>query len=386
MQPWQDPEVGKTKKKWEKFAEEHLAGDYLARDKAHEFSRERWEKCAEFGALSMAMPEEYGGQGLPLRYTVAAYEGLAHVCADTGFLFGLNSQVFGVQMPLLISGSEELKKEYLPKMCAGKLIGTLGFTEEGAGSDVFHVETRADKTDGGFVVNGKKTFVTNSPDADYTLLFAKTDDKKNAFDFTCFWVPLEGKGVRKGKAFDKASLRTVGFGEQIFEDCFVPDDHVLGGVGRGLNVLQEAVGWERGLLLAHCLGAMERVNDQSIKRANERMQFGKPLAKNQQLSSRIAEAVNNHRIGRTYVYDLAARLDKVGNASRILSECCGAKLFVTDAYVQQMLDATQLWGARGVLNDWSIQQDTRDALSSKIWAGSSETLRNTIAKQAGLKA
>jgi alkylation response protein AidB-like acyl-CoA dehydrogenase len=170
-------------------------------------------------------------------------------------------------------------------------------------------------------------------------------------------------------------------GRVNFKDVFVPQDHIIGSVGSGLNVLKYSIGWERVMLMGIILGPMARVLEQTIERVKTREQFGKPIGKYQQMSSKIAEMVMRQRMSRLTVYDLCGRLTEANGAiGNFLQDVAITKLYVTENWIQFMLDATQIWAGRGVCHDWSIQQDMRDALSSTIWAGTSETLRNTIAK------
>jgi hypothetical protein len=388
MQPWQEQGLEETRKKFKKFAQEHLAGggeDWRERDSKKEFSRERWQKCVDMGVLGLSMKREYGGQGLPYGYTLAAIEGMCEGCHDTGFFFAMSSQISGIQLALQTSGSEELKKKWLPQLIAGRHFACLGFSEESAGSDVFSIRTTAKEVEGGFVLNGEKSFTTNSLDSTCCLVFAKTADKKNTFDFTAFMVDMSWKGVSHGKPFDKATLRTCSMGRVNFDNVFVPKDHVIGSVGGGLNVLKYSIGWERIMLMGICIGPMSRVLAETVERVKTREQFGKPIGRYQQISSKIADMVMRQRMARMVVYDLAGRLTQANGAiGNFLQDVAVTKLYVTENCIQLMLDATQIWGGRGVCHDWSIQQDMRDALSSTIWAGTSETLRNTIAKLEGV--
>jgi hypothetical protein len=388
MQPWQDASLEQTRQRFREFARDQLAGAgdaWRQRDRDREFSRERWRKCCEMGVLGLSMSKEYGGHALPFGHTIAAIEGMCEGCRDTGFFFAMSSQISGIQLALQTTGSAELKKRWLPELIAGRQVACLGFTEDTAGSDVFSIQTRAREVDGGFVLNGQKSFTTNSLDSTCCLVFARTADKKSPFDFTAFMVDMAWKGVSHGEPFDKATLRTCSMGRLNFDEVFVPRDHVIGTVGGGLNVLKFSIGWERIMLMAICIGPMTRVLRETVQRAKEREQFGKPIGQYQQVSAKIADMVMRQRVARVMVYDLAGRLTQAGGAiGNFLQDVAVTKLYVTESCIQLMLDATQIWAGRGVCHDWPIQQDMRDALSSTIWAGTSETLRNTIAKLEGV--
>ena len=385
MQPWQDSTLDKTRDKYRQFASEKLEGNWQQRDADREFSVERWRQCCDAGVLGISMPKEYGGQGLSYAHSIAALEGLCEGCHDTGFFFAMASQISGTQLALQASASNKLKEMYLPDLIAGRRLTSLGFSELGAGSDVFSIETRAEKTDGGYILNGKKAFITNSLDATCCLVFAKTAENRSPFDFSAFMIDLDWKGVSHGESFEKSSLRTCSLGKLNLDKVFVPADHIMGTEGAGLGVLKQSIGWERIMLMAVCIGPMSRVLDETIEHARTREQFGKTIGKYQLVSSKIAEMVMRQRMARMAVYDLCGRLNKTGgDIGKYLQDVAITKMYVTENYIQFMLDATQIWGGRGVCKEWSIQQDTRDALSSTIWAGTSETLRNTVAKLAGL--
>jgi len=388
MQPWQDPSLEETRKKFKNFALEQLAGegdDWRQRDHDREFSRERWKKCCDMGIFSLSMKKEYGGQGLPFGHTIAAIEGMCEGCRDTGFFFAMSSQISGIQLALQTSGSEELKKKWLPDLISGRHAACLGFTEDTAGSDVFSIQTKAREVEGGFILNGRKSFTTNSLDSTCCLVFAKTAENKSPFDFTAFMIDMSWKGVSHGEPFEKATLRTCSMGRVNLDEVFVPKDHIIGSVGGGLNVLKYSIGWERIMLMGICIGPMSRVLQETVRRVKEREQFGKPIGKYQQISAKIADMVMRQRIARMVVYDIAGRLTQAGGAiGNYLQDVAITKLYVTESCIQVMLDATQIWAGRGVCHDWPIQQDMRDSLSSTIWAGTSETLRNTIAKLEGV--
>ncbi|MDN5201039.1 acyl-CoA dehydrogenase family protein [Fulvivirgaceae bacterium BMA10] len=383
MQPWQDPTIEETRKKYKQFAQEHLEGDWKQRDDNLEFSAERWRKCAEFGAFGLSMKKAYGGQGFSYSHTIAALEGLCEGCHDTGFFFAMASQISGTQLTLQALASEQLKQKYLPDLISGKHLSSLGFSEMEAGSDIYSIETTATKADGGFILNGSKAFITNSLDATCCLVFAKTADNRSPFDFTAFMVDLDWDGVSHGEPFEKSTLRTCSLGRIDFKDVFVPDEHIVGGVGGGLNVIKVSIGWERILLMGVCIGPMARVLPETIQRTKDRQQFGRPIGKFQQMSSKIADMVMRYKVSRKVIYDLAGQLSSDDSMGNHLEDVAIAKLYVTENYIQFMLDATQIWGGRGVCKEFSIQQDMRDSLSSTIWAGTSETLRNTIAKLSG---
>ncbi|NND72191.1 MAG: acyl-CoA dehydrogenase [Rhodothermales bacterium] len=384
MQPWQDPELEKIRQAHIEFAKENLEGDYGQRDKDGDFSFERWKTAAEYGTLALGMPEQFGGKTVPISHIVAAYEGLGYGCHDTGFLYAMLSQLCGTQMTLKLLASEKLQEKYLPAMIAGDSLAAYCSTEEEVGSDVFAMSTMAIPVDDGFKLNGHKRYLTNSPKSNLALVFAKTDESRNPFGLVALMVDMDSEGARHGEEFEKAGFRTVPMGELFFDDVHVPKENVIGGAGGGLRAMAESAGWERTVLLANALGPMKRTIDEVVARARTRKQYGKPIGSHQQISAKIADMITRYTISRQLVYDIATRVDNGGNLQPHLQDASIAKLYVTESYIQNQLAAVQIFGVRGILMDYPYQQDLRDSIGSTIWAGTSESLRNTIAKMSGL--
>jgi len=384
MQPWQDPELGQIRQKHLEFAREELEGDASTRDWEGEVSLERWKAAADFGVLGICMPEEYGGQGRPITHAVAAYEGLGEGCRDGGFLYAMCSQLFGIQMAINLLASDELKQKYLAPLSAGDSRSAHGFTEESSGSDAFSMESFAERVEEGYVLNGKKCFITNAPASDLALVFAKIREERGPFSLIALIVEMDQDGASHGRTFEKVGLRTTHMGELVFEDVFVPEGNVVGGPAGGLRVLTESTGWERGLLMAHALGPMARGLEACIERSKTRHQFGKPIGSFQQVSATIAEMIVTQRVCRTLIYDMASKLESGVSIMPHLEDAATVKLFVSEAFVEFELSALQIFGVRGYLLESFVQQDLRDSISYSIWAGTSETLRNTVAKFAGV--
>jgi len=385
MQAWQDPDIEKTRLAYRQFASEELEGDWRQRDDDKEFSIDRWLKCCARGVFGLSMPEKYGGQGQDYGHTIAALEGLSDGCRDTGFFFAMASQISGIQLALVSSASDQLKQKYLPELINGERIACLGFSEESGGSDIHSSTTSAEKVEGGFKLNGCKEFITNSLDSNCCLVFAKTSNNHSPFDFTAFMVDFDFNGISHGEPVNKAVYRTCSMGRINFDNVFVPEDHIVGTVGGGMKVITNSIGWERIVLLATCMGPMSRVLHDTIARTKEREQFGNTLDQYQQVTTKLADMVTRLRLSRMSVYDLCGQLtDKPSKISKLIEQIAFTKLYVTESYVASMREATQIWGARGVCHEWPIHQAMRDSLGSTIWAGTSETLRNTIAKLASL--
>ena len=238
----------------------------------------------------------------------------------------------------------------------------------------------AKEVDGGYLLKATKRFITNGPSSNLCIVFARTLAGRNPFALTAFLVDMSWKGATHGREYEKVGYRTVHMGELVFEDVFVPKNHVIGARGTGLRVLAESTGWERGILVATALGPMARGVDECVQRARTRYQYDKPIGAFQGVSSRIANMITRHQLCRMAIYDMASKVDDGRSIQPFLMDAAITKLFVSENYVQVELDAVQIFGVRGILLEYFTQQDLRDSLTSTIWAGTSETLRNTIAK------
>ncbi len=371
------------------FAREQLNDGLEARDHEARFPRECWQACAGFGILGLPIPPEYGGQGQDLVTTTAAMEALGHGCRDNGLVFALNAQMWACEMPILHFGSEAQKREWLPKLVSGQAIGAHAITEPGAGSDVFSLTARAERrgTPGqpgaGYVVNGAKTFSTNSPVADVVLAFAWLDRtaEKKPKALTAFLVPRGTAGVTFSKHIEKMGLRTSPMGEVVFEDCFLPESARLGPEGAGMNIFSSAMEWERACIFAAHLGAMQRLMEDCVAYARQRRQFGQPIAKFEGVGAKIADMKVAIDAGRFLLYRVGWLKDRGKSA---VMEAAVAKLFVSEAHVQAARDAVQILGGYGYMKEYPVERELRDAVAGTLYSGTSEMQRKIIARCLGL--
>ncbi|MCZ6681165.1 MAG: acyl-CoA dehydrogenase family protein, partial [Candidatus Poribacteria bacterium] len=287
------------------FAQQELNTELVERDRQGVFSRENWQKCAEFGIQGLSVPALYGGTDADTLTALLAMEGMGYGCRDNGLTFALNAQMWTVQLPILNFGTEAQKQKYLPKMCGGKLIGAHGITEPDSGSDVFSLRTHAEKRDDGYVLNGTKKFVSLAPIADLALIFATIDPDMGKWGVTAFVVEKGMAGFSVSPVRDKMGLRTVPIGELIFENCFVPAENRIGPEGAGVSISNSSLEWERCCILASQLGAMERQLETSVRYARERHQFGQPIGKFQSVSNRIADMKVRLETARLLLYKVA---------------------------------------------------------------------------------
>jgi alkylation response protein AidB-like acyl-CoA dehydrogenase len=363
------------------FARSALGRDMIARDHAETFLREDWVKCAEFGVQAMPIPKEHGGLGLGLTALIAVMEGLGYGCRDSGLLFSLNASLWTNNIPILIYGTDEQRQRYLPGLCDGSVIGANGASEPDSGSDVFAMRTTAVRDGDYYVLNGTKTFVSNAPVADLFVTYATIDPALGAMGVTGFIVERDTPGLSIGNHLHKMGLRTSPMAEVIFENCRVPVANRLGREGRGAEVFECSMEWERGCILGSFLGTMKRQLEECIAHARSRKQFGKPIGKFQAVANRIVDMRLRLDTSRPLVYRIGHLKDQQRKA---VIESSIAKLYVSEALVQSALDAVQVFGGYGYMTDQQIERDLRDAIGGTIYSGTSEIQRNLIAKGLGL--
>ena len=363
------------------FARTALGADIRQRDRDETFDRALWQQCARFGVLGMPIPDEYGGLGLGLTDLIAVMEGLGYGTRDQGLLFSLNAHLWTNSIPILKYGTLAQRQQFLPGLSNGTLIGANGASEPDAGSDIFAMRTRAERRGDGYVLNGTKMFVTNAPVSDLIVAYATIDPALGPMGITAFIVERDRPGVTIGRHLEKMGLRTSPMAEVIFEDCAVPLENRLGREGRGAEVFECSMEWERGCILASCLGVMRRQLEDCIAHARSRRQFGKPIAKFQAVSTRLVDMKVRLDASRPLVYKLGWLKDQDRPA---MLEAAIAKLFVSDCLVKSSLDAIQVFGGYGYMMEQQIERDLRDAVGSTIYSGTSEIQRNIIAAQLGL--
>lgn len=363
------------------FAQSALASDMRERDRHESFERSLWEECARFGVLGMPIPEQFGGLGLGLSELIAVMEGLGYGTRDQGLLFSLNAHLWTNSMPILRYGTPAQREAYLPGLSNGSLIGANGASEPDAGSDIFSMRTRAERRGDSYVLNGTKMFVTNAPVCDLIVAYATIDPALGAMGVTAFIVERDRPGVTIGRRLEKMGLRTSPMAEIIFEDCVIPVEQRLGREGRGVEVFECSMEWERGCILASCLGSMRRQLEECIAHARARKQFGKAISKFQAVASRLVDMKVRLETCRPLVYRLGWLKDQ---NRRAMLEAAVAKLYVSDCLVKSSLDAIQIFGGYGYMMEQQVERDLRDAVGSTLYSGTSEIQRNIIASQLGL--
>ncbi len=364
------------------FAQRELNDRIVKHDRQMIFPREAWEKCAAFGIQALAAPAEFGGRGeIDILTATLAMEGLGYGCRDNGLPFALNAQMWTVQLPILHFGSQAQKERFLPKMVSGEWIGAHALTEPGSGSDAFNMETTAAPQDGGYVLNGRKKFVSLGPVADVVLVFASTKPEVGKWGISAFLVEKDRPGFQQGPNLEKMGLRTVPIGELIFTDCFLPAENRLGPEGAGTSISNNSLEYERCSILASQLGAMQRQLEDSIRYARERRQFGQPIGKFQSVSNRVAEMKLRLETARLLLYKVAWLKSQDQSA---MLEAALLKLHLSESFVASGLDAIRVHGGSGYMTDFGIERDLRDAIGGILYAGTSDIQRNIIARLLGL--
>ena len=351
------------------------------REKSGELYREGWDKCAAFGIMALPVPEAHGGLGRDIVDATIAMQTLGRHCLDAGLLFSISSHVFTCEIPLLLFGSDAQKERYLPRMVRGEIIGCHAMTEPGAGSDAFSISTTAEKRGDRWVLRGSKTFTSNAPVADLFLVFATTDKRRGWAGVSGFLVERGTKGLSVGQPLEKMGLKTSPTGEVTLEEVEIPLENVLGRVGQGSAIFNAEMEWERSCLFAIHLGAMQRQLDTCVAYAKDRAQFGKPIGSFQAVAHKIADMRLRIELAELALYKVAWLK---ANKKRAQMESAIAKLYVSEAFVQNSLDAVQIHGGYGYMTEYDVERDLRDAIGGKLYSGTSEIQRNIIASLLGL--
>ena len=340
-------------------------------DTANAFPSAMWKKLGDAGFLGITAPEEFGGLGLGYSAHCVVMEEISRASGSIGLSYGAHSQLCVNQMRL--NGTDAQKKKYLHKLIAGDFVGALAMSEPGSGSDVLSMRTKATKVEGGWKLNGSKMWITNGPDADVLLVYAKTTDKK----ITTFIVEKGMKGFTKGNKLDKMGMRGSNTCELFFDDCFIPSENVLGEVDKGTSILMRGLDTERLVLAAGPVGLMQAAMDSTLSYTHERKQFGQPIAHNQLLQGRLADMHTALGASRAYLYATAKAADEGTTNSK---DCAGVILFTAEQATQVALSAVQCWGGMGYMRDSIPSRLLRDAKLYEIGAGSSEIRRMIIGR------
>jgi alkylation response protein AidB-like acyl-CoA dehydrogenase len=305
----------------------------------------------------------------------AIMEGIGYGSKDNGLIFSVSAHILACTIPVFHHASDELKKKYLHRLGSGEIIGANAMTEADSGSDVYSLRTTAEKRNDYYILNGSKTFVTNAPVADAFIVYAATDRPKGFFGLSCFLVERETEGFVIGKKIEKMGLRTSPMSDIGFSNCKVPATHLIGREGSGGMLFSDCMEWERGLILANCIGVMERQLDSCLKYANIRKPGNQFIGEHQSIAHKIAEMKVRLETSRLMLYKVAWLKSHRKTATL---ESSIAKLHISESYIKNCRDAMQIYGGYGYMVEYELERELRDALASTFYSGTSEIQKNII--------
>ncbi|TDE40200.1 isovaleryl-CoA dehydrogenase [Antarcticimicrobium sediminis] len=359
-----------------RWAQERIKPMAAEIDRSNNFPADLWREMGDMGLLGVTVSEEYGGAAMSYLAHTIAVEEIARASASVSLSYGAHSNLCVNQIKL--NASEAQKQKYLPGLISGEHVGALAMSEPGAGSDVVSMKLRAEKRNGYYVLNGNKYWITNGPDADTLVVYAKTDPEAGSRGITAFIVEKTMKGFSTSPHFDKLGMRGSNTAELIFEDCEVPFENVLGEEGRGVRVLMSGLDYERVVLAGIGTGIMAACLDEIMPYLAERKQFGQPIGSFQLMQGKIADMYTAMNSARAYVYEVAKACDKGTVTRQDAAACC---LYASEEAMKQAHQAVQAMGGAGFLSDAAVSRIFRDAKLMEIGAGTSEIRRMLIGRE-----
>ena len=368
----------------QQFAAKEIAPRAAEIDSSDEFPMDLWQKMGELGLHGITVPEEYGGSDMGYVAHMVAMEEISRASASVALSYGAHSNLCINQIKR--NGSEEQKQKYLPKLISGEFIGALAMSEPGAGSDVVSMKLKAEEKGGHYVLNGSKMWITNGPDADVMVVYAKTNPELGAKGMTAFIVEKGMKGFGTAQKLDKLGMRGSHTGEMTFNNVEVPKENILGGVGEGVKVLMSGLDYERAVLAAGPIGIMQAVMDNVVPYIHDRKQFGQAIGEFQLIQGKVADMYTILQAGRSFLYTVGKNLDMLdqrgaGHSREVRKDCASVILWCAEKATWMAGEGIQIFGGNGYTNEYPLGRYWRDAKLYEIGAGTSEIRRMLIGRE-----